>query len=641
MKKLLLALLLFIPITASATTAVPWQQTNLTDGFIFPALVNSVKQGIIVSASSTIFNLSSNTSTSTNATSTNLYISGNASTTNLFTNTFFAGGLVTCNTGGSSALIWSGGTFGCNTISGGSGSPYPFPLTGNATSTKTQFNGGLTSFASSTIGNATTGGGLTISGGATTTGRAYFASNVGIGTTTPLAKLSVSSFNGGAQPQFIVASSTGSGATTTAFIIDQYGNVGVGTTPPSPATTLYVQNSDNGANAAQLTLVGGAGLGNAFAGLRFAFQTFDTPGVGWGADIQAVDQAPYKPDLIFRTRSSPNDNSAGTPTEKMRITSDGKVGIDTPTPQNQLDVNGSAAVGSYAGTKAAPSNGLIVSGNVGIGPNLQTGVTDLYVGDSTQSGDNAAQLTLQGGNATGDPVAGVNFAGAGDGTIASIQGIDYEDTDGGGGLSFKTSPGNPTLIQAMKINDSGQVFITADAGPTSDTPALDVNLGTSGTIQTWENSNGSCSLDESGLSCSSDATLKTNIAPLLVTSSLDEINSLTPVSFNWKGQPTTNSQVGLVAQDVQKVFPQIVSTSTKGTLLLNYTKLIPYLIDAIQSLTARVTALESSPSAATATVGSVSPVSPAGTTYYDAGLKKFVCWKSNYGHLIMLTGQCN
>src|SRR3989344_2206979 len=47
---------------------------------------------------------------------------------------------------------------------------YPFALAGNATSTLTQFNGGLTSFASSTIGNGTQAGGLTIFGGATTTG---------------------------------------------------------------------------------------------------------------------------------------------------------------------------------------------------------------------------------------------------------------------------------------------------------------------------------------------------------------------------------------------------------------------------------------------------------------------------------------
>ncbi|MDE1941453.1 MAG: hypothetical protein KGI66_05005, partial [Patescibacteria group bacterium] len=61
-------------------------------------------------------------------------------------------------------------------------SAYPFQLAGNATSTLTQFNGGLTSYASTTIGNGTATGGLTVSGNATTTGDAYFVSHVGIGT---------------------------------------------------------------------------------------------------------------------------------------------------------------------------------------------------------------------------------------------------------------------------------------------------------------------------------------------------------------------------------------------------------------------------------------------------------------------------
>jgi hypothetical protein len=45
----------------------------------------------------------------------------------------------------------------------------------------------------------------------------------------------------------------------------------------------------------------------------------------------------------------------------------GNVGIDTTTPQNDFDVKGGMAAGSYAGTASSPSNGLIVSGNVGIG----------------------------------------------------------------------------------------------------------------------------------------------------------------------------------------------------------------------------------------------------------------------------------
>lgn len=46
----------------------------------------------------------------------------------------------------------------------------------------------------------------------------------------------------------------------------------------------------------------------------------------------------------------------------------GNVGIGTTSPNNKLDVNGSAVIGeTYAGTNAAPANGLLVEGEVGIG----------------------------------------------------------------------------------------------------------------------------------------------------------------------------------------------------------------------------------------------------------------------------------
>ncbi|MFH0792293.1 MAG: tail fiber domain-containing protein [bacterium] len=53
--------------------------------------------------------------------------------------------------------------------------------------------------------------------------------------------------------------------------------------------------------------------------------------------------------------------------EKLVINSAGNVGIGTTGPLSKLDVNGGMAVGSYAGVNTAPSNGMIVSGVMGLG----------------------------------------------------------------------------------------------------------------------------------------------------------------------------------------------------------------------------------------------------------------------------------
>jgi len=47
----------------------------------------------------------------------------------------------------------------------------------------------------------------------------------------------------------------------------------------------------------------------------------------------------------------------------------GNVGIGTATPKGHLDIAGGVSIGNYAGVNAAPINGVIISGDVGIGVN--------------------------------------------------------------------------------------------------------------------------------------------------------------------------------------------------------------------------------------------------------------------------------
>lgn len=134
---------------------------NLGNANTWTAL-QTYSTGLISQASSTMSALTVVNATNTNATSTNLTVSGT---------TRFSGLNCAANANGGTLTTDANGFVSCadDDSSAGSGA-YPFAVAGNATSTLTQFNGGLTSYASTTIGNGTQAGGLTISGGATTTG---------------------------------------------------------------------------------------------------------------------------------------------------------------------------------------------------------------------------------------------------------------------------------------------------------------------------------------------------------------------------------------------------------------------------------------------------------------------------------------
>ena len=88
----------------------------------------------------------------------------------------------------------------------------------------------------------------------------------------------------------------------------------------------------------------------------------------------------------------------------------------------------------------------------------------------------------------------------------------------------------------------------------------------------------------------SDARLKTNIETL-DTSTLDKVLQLNPVSFNWLADPTGPRDLGFLAQDVQKLFPETVFTNaTDGYMGINYSRFPSILAKAIQQEHASTTA---------------------------------------------------
>jgi len=80
----------------------------------------------------------------------------------------------------------------------------------------------------------------------------------------------------------------------------------------------------------------------------------------------------------------------------------------------------------------------------------------------------------------------------------------------------------------------------------------------------------------------SDERLKKNIEPL--NSSLDRVLRLKGVSYEWKAEKDQGKgrNIGLLAQDVERIFPEVVHTNSKGFKALEYDKLVPALVEAIK-----------------------------------------------------------
>lgn len=90
----------------------------------------------------------------------------------------------------------------------------------------------------------------------------------------------------------------------------------------------------------------------------------------------------------------------------------------------------------------------------------------------------------------------------------------------------------------------------------------------------------------SGVWAGSDVRLKRNIVPL--SNSLNKVLTLNGVNFDWKIQEfpemglPKERQIGFIAQDVEKVLPELVNEGPNGYKSVDYTKITPVLVEALK-----------------------------------------------------------
>ena len=175
-------------------------------------------------------------------------------------------------------------------------------------------------------------------------------------------------------------------------------------------------------------------------------------------------------------------------------------------------------------------------------------------------------------------------------------------------ISYDAS-GNPV---AVATGNDGQVLTSAGAGAVCAFETLPITalnnataneLVTVGSTTTELDAEANLTFDGSTLAVTgaitatgdvtafstSDKSLKQNI--INIDSSLDKVSQLNGVYYNWTQEALEKNkhlddkkEVGVIAQDVEKVLPEIVATRKDGTKAVKYERLCAVLIEAVKEL---------------------------------------------------------
>ena len=155
-----------------------------------------------------------------------------------------------------------------------------------------------------------------------------------------------------------------------------------------------------------------------------------------------------------------------------------------------------------------------------------------------------------------------------------------------------TSPYALLSISNSKTTTAGTPLFSI-ASTTNGTATTTVfSVASTGDVTINGSSGGTCVIGNGAGAtlCTSDERLKTNITA--IPNALHDIEQIKGVTFNW-ADPTKNQNqfIGVIAQDVQKVFPQAVATLGDGYLAVDYGALVAPLIEAVKELAGKVSSL--------------------------------------------------
>jgi len=278
-------------------------------------------------------------------------------------------------------------------------------------------------------------------------------------------------------------------------------------------------------------------------------------------------------------------------TERMRVTASGNVSIGVPdfdsTNYEKLLINaGNTTSNTLIGASGTYDNFLQM--NIQNFSNGNSASTD-YIATANNGTDNSTYIDM-GINSQGYTNSNSNILNGSNTAYLYANAADFYLGNGATGhpLIFFTNTGAVGQVTAngterMRITAPGNVGINSTApteklmvGGNIAPDGNSYDLGTN--AKPWRTVYAT-----NGVVNPSDFRLKTNIEDLEY--GLDQVMAMQPVRYNWKTTPDTDNQIGLIAQDVKKIIPEVVAgNEEKETLGIKYSELVPVLINAIKDL---------------------------------------------------------